>query len=80
MEQRRIAEATEAGARALHESVREKHQFEWESMTPSWRAELREYVRPAVVAALQASDLYLHRDRHTARRPTIGRNKTAAAD
>ncbi len=72
MDQRRIVEATEAAARALHESVRDKNQFKWEGMTPEWRAEVCDYVRPAVVAALQASDQYLARDRPKTRHPKIG--------
>ena len=79
MDQRRIAEATEAAARALHESVREKHQFKWETMTPRWRTDLCAYVRPAVVAALQASDEYVARGRPKAVHPKIG-PKPASTD
>jgi hypothetical protein len=72
MDQHRIAQATEAAARALHESVRDGHQFKWEMMTPKWRAELCNYVRPAVVAALQASDQYQARERPKTRHPKLG--------
>ena len=77
MDQRRIAEATDAAARALHESVRSKHQFKWETMTPEWRAELRNYVRPAVIATLKASDQYLASKRSNTRHPRIGPIQTA---
>lgn len=56
MDQRRISEAVEAAARALHESIREPRQFRWETMAEQWRVEMRSYVRPAVLAALRASD------------------------
>jgi hypothetical protein len=56
MNQRRFAEAVEAAAKALHESVRDPHQFRWENMTEEWRAAMRAYVQPCVAAALKASD------------------------
>ncbi|KFC75975.1 hypothetical protein FG93_00115 [Bosea sp. LC85] len=56
MDHRRVAAAVEAAARALHESVRDQHQFHWEKMTETWRQDLRSYIQPSVIAALDASD------------------------
>ncbi|GAU80135.1 hypothetical protein BIWAKO_00021 [Bosea sp. BIWAKO-01] len=56
MDQRRVAAAVEAAARALHESVRNHHQFHWDKMTETWRQDLRSYIQPSVIAALEASD------------------------
>lgn len=58
MNEVRISQAVEAAARALHESVRDVDQFKWEAMTESWRQDMRAYVRPAVIAALTASDTF----------------------
>lgn len=52
----RTEAAVRAAAKAFHENAREKHQFTWDSATPAWRAEMREFVRPLVVAALAAAD------------------------
>lgn len=56
MNPRRVSEAVEAAAKALHESIRDRHQFRWETMSEHWRVEMRAYVRPCVLAALKASD------------------------
>lgn len=61
MNQLRVSEAVEAAAKALHESVRDPHQFRWETMTEHWRVEMRAYVRPCVLAALKASDEFAAR-------------------
>ena len=61
MDQLRVSEAVEAAAKALHESVRDPQQFRWEAMTEQWRAEMRAYVRPCVLAALRASDEFVAR-------------------
>lgn len=52
----RLEAAVRAAAQALHESAREKHQFTWDGASTAWRAEMRAFVRPAVVAALAAAD------------------------
>lgn len=52
----RTAAAVRAAAEALHENAREKHQFTWDTASPAWRAEMRAFVRPIVVAALAAAD------------------------
>jgi len=61
MDRVRVAEAVEAGARALHGSLRDPVQYEWGAMSEEWRDEMRSYVRPAIVAALAASDAFLMR-------------------
>ncbi len=55
----RIDLAVEAGAKALHESAREKRQFTWEESSEEWRRDLRAFVRPIVEAALESSDGFL---------------------
>lgn len=55
----RIEIAVEAAARALHENCREKRQFTWENSSEAWRVELRNFVRPIVEAALEASDEFM---------------------
>lgn len=74
MDPRRVSEAVEAAAQALHESVRERHQFRWETMTEQWRVEMRAYVRPCVLAALKVSDDFAARSagrRSLATRPRL---------
>lgn len=61
MDHLRVKIAVEAAARALHESIRDRHQFRWESMSDNWHDEMRQYVRPSVLAALEASDDFLAR-------------------
>ena len=51
--------AVEAAARTLHENAREKRQFTWENSSEEWRVDMRNFVRPIVEAALDASDAYL---------------------
>lgn len=55
----RIDLAIEAGAKAFHESARERRQFTWEKSSEEWRRDLRAFVRPIVEAAVEASDDYL---------------------
>lgn len=50
-----VEAAVAAAARALHESVRGKGQFRWKNASPSWRAEMKAFVRPLVMAALEAA-------------------------
>lgn len=59
MAEARIDLAIEAGAKALHESAREKRQFNWEQSSEEWRRDLRAFVRPIVEAALESSDEFL---------------------
>lgn len=61
MNEYRLSEAVEAAACALHESIRERHQFRWATMSEQWRVEMRAYVRPAVLAALKSSDEFMSR-------------------
>lgn len=68
MVEARIDLAIEAGAKALHESAREKRQFIWEHSSEEWRRDLRAFVRPIVEAALESSDEFL--TTATRRRPT----------
>lgn len=51
--------AVEAGAKALHETARERRQFSWELSSEEWRRDLRAFVRPIVEAALETSDEFL---------------------
>lgn len=44
-----------AGARAMHENAREKHQFRWENASPQWQADMKAFVAPIVLAALAAA-------------------------
>ncbi|AZO79616.1 MULTISPECIES: hypothetical protein [unclassified Bosea (in: a-proteobacteria)] len=55
----RIDLAIEAGAKALHESAREKRQFSWEQSSEEWRCDLRAFVHPIVEAALESFDALL---------------------
>lgn len=55
----RIDLAIESGAKALHESAREKRQFTWEQSSEGWRQDLRAFVGPIVEAALETSDEFL---------------------
>lgn len=71
MDERRITMAMEAAAKALHESVRRKHQPRWELMTETWRDEMRDYVRPCVVATLRVADTLGTPQLVPARRPTV---------
>jgi hypothetical protein len=48
----RIEAAVEAGAKAFHDAMREKRFLRWETSSEEYRGELRDLVRPAVVAAL----------------------------
>ncbi|KPH80558.1 hypothetical protein [Bosea vaviloviae] len=50
--------AIRAAARAFHEAAREKHQFTWETASPAWRAEVKAFVRPLIVAGLAAADQF----------------------
>lgn len=59
MAEARIDLAIEAGAKALHESARERRQFTWEQSSEEWRRDLRAFVRPIVEAALESSDEFL---------------------
>lgn len=59
MAETRIDLAIEAGAKAMHESAREKRQFTWEQSSEEWRRDLRAFVRPIVEAALDSSDAFL---------------------
>lgn len=72
MDHVRVKIAVEAGAKALHESIRDRHQFRWENMSEAWREDMRAYVRPAIKAALEASDNLLLRSKPaTAVRPRL---------
>jgi hypothetical protein len=51
--------AVEAAAKALHENAREKRQYTWENSSEEWRVDMRNFVRPIVEAALEASDEFL---------------------
>lgn len=57
----RTEAAIEAAARAFHENAREKRQFTWEHSSEEWRTDIRNFVRPMVEAALEASDAFLAR-------------------
>lgn len=46
----------EAAARALHDMAREKRGLRWETCSQRFRADMKAFVRPLVVAALQAVD------------------------
>ncbi|WP_454655108.1 hypothetical protein [Bosea beijingensis] len=59
MAETRIDLAIEAGAKALHESARERRHFTWEQSSEESRRDLRAFVRPIVEAALESSDEYL---------------------
>jgi hypothetical protein len=59
MADQRTQIAVEAAAKALHETAREKRQFTWDASSEEWRIDLRNFVRPVVEAALEASDEYL---------------------
>lgn len=52
----RIEAAVEAGAEAFHNGARDKGSMRWESASERWRAEMRELIRPVVVAAVRAYD------------------------
>lgn len=52
----RLEAAVRAAAQSLHDSAREKRQFTWDAASPAWRAEMRSFVRPLVIAALAAAD------------------------
>lgn len=54
----RLEAAVEAGARAFHETAREKPQFHWEQCGEAWRRDIRSFVRPMVEAALEAADAH----------------------
>jgi hypothetical protein len=56
MEELRMTMAVEAAAKALHEAVRRGHQPGWDLMSETWRNEMREYVRPCVLATLKVAD------------------------
>lgn len=56
MDEHRLTMAVEAAAKALHDSVRREHQLSWDLMTETWREDMREYVRPCVLATLQIAD------------------------
>lgn len=57
--------AVEAGAKAFHEAARheaakdKQGTLRWETRSEQYRADIRMLVRPAVEAALAASDAYL---------------------
>ena len=55
----RLEQAVEAAAHAFHENSRSKRQFHWESSSPEWRRDIRNFVRPMVEAALEAADTYM---------------------
>ena len=57
----RTEAAIEAAAKAFHENAREKRQFTWEQSSEEWRRDIRNFVRPMVEAALEASDAFLAR-------------------
>ncbi|GAU86918.1 hypothetical protein BIWAKO_06866 [Bosea sp. BIWAKO-01] len=63
----RVELAVEAAAKALHETVRRQHQLRWELMTERWRADMRDYVRPCVLATLKVADTLSPQPR----RPTV---------
>lgn len=46
-----VEAAVEAAAKAFHDAVREKQYLRWETSSEIYRAEIRELVRPAAVAA-----------------------------
>lgn len=73
MDEHRTTMAVEAAAKALHESVRRRHQLRWELMTETWRSEMRDYVRPSVLAALKVADTIgtVPRKPPLARRPAV---------
>lgn len=52
----RMEAAVDAAAQAFHDLCRERGQLRWESTSPRWREQMRSFVRPLVVAALEASD------------------------
>jgi hypothetical protein len=52
IDEKALEAAVEAGARAFHEAARDKGKFHWESASDEWRKEIRDLVRPVVVAAL----------------------------
>jgi hypothetical protein len=51
--------AVDAAVKTLRENAREKRQFTWENSSEEWRADLRNFVRPIVEAAPEASDEFL---------------------
>jgi hypothetical protein len=51
----RLEAAVEAGARAFHDAARDKGSLRWEAASEKWRQELRDLVRPVVVAALKVN-------------------------
>lgn len=52
----RMEAAVDAAANAFHDICRERGQLHWESTSPRWREQMRGFVRPLVVAALEAAD------------------------
>jgi hypothetical protein len=52
----RVELAVEAAAKALHDTVRRQHQLRWELMSETWRNDMRDYVRPCVLATLKVAD------------------------
>ena len=63
--------AVEAAAEALHARYREKRQFTWRTCSERWRAEMRDFVRPSVEAALKAADAYAVALAKTPLHPTV---------
>lgn len=64
MSDERTELAVEAGAKAFHEAARreaakdKRRTLRWETSSEQYRAEIRSLVRPAIEAALAASDAY----------------------
>ncbi len=52
----RLEAAVEAGAHAFHDAARDKGSLRWETASEKWRQDMRDLVRPVVVAALKAVD------------------------
>lgn len=59
MHEARIEFAIEAAAKTLHDNCRKKRQFGWEQSSEEWRVDLRNFVRPIVEAAIEASDEFM---------------------
>ncbi len=51
----RLEAAVDAGAKAFHDALREKRYLRWETSSDEYRAEIRDLVRPAIVAALEVT-------------------------
>lgn len=52
----RMEAAVDAAAHAFHDICRERGQLHWGSTSLRWREQMKGFVRPLVVAALEAAD------------------------